>query len=74
MKKKPRLKWWKSYIIVAGHSFPEEEASNLSVINKHTYTLVGTKDQVMNNGDMAILWLIGFHYVDKLESCVQLYD
>ena len=56
------------YIFAAGHSFPDEIASNLSVIKHHTYVLVGTTDQVINNPAMAILWLNGMIYVDKLDT------
>lgn len=64
----PELEKGKPYIFAAGHSFPDEVASNLSAIDRHTYVLVGTTDQVVNNPKMAILWWNGMIYVNKFDS------
>lgn len=64
----PNLNNDESYIFAAGHSFPEEIAANLSVIKNHTYVLIGTTDQVLNYPAMAILWLNGMIYVNKLDK------
>ena len=67
VKGRPHFNPFKSYVFVANHYFPEEIAANLVAIGKHVYTLIGTTDQVKNNGDMTILWAYGFLNVDKLE-------
>ncbi|MBR0540828.1 MAG: 1-acyl-sn-glycerol-3-phosphate acyltransferase [Clostridia bacterium] len=64
----PQLPNGEAFIFAAGHSFPDEIAANLAVIDRHTYVLVGTKDQVINNPAMAILWLNGMVYVEKLDK------
>ena len=64
----PQLPKGEAFIFAAGHSFPDEIAANLAVIDRHTYVLVGTKDQVINNPAMAILWLNGMVYVEKLNK------
>ena len=57
-----------SYIFAAGHSFPGEVATNLAAIDRSTYTLVGTTDQVDHNPQMYFLWLVGLIYVNKCDS------
>ncbi len=61
----PELKDGQQYIFAAGHSFPDEIAANISIIDRHVYTLIGTIDQVINNPKMAILWLYGMLIVLK---------
>lgn len=63
----PKLKQNESYIYAAGHSFPGEIATNLSAIDRSTYTLVGTTDQVDHNPQMYFLWMTGLIYVNKLD-------
>ena len=63
----PKLEKGEQYIFAAGHSFPDEIGANLSVIDRHAYTLMGTTDQIINNPKMAILWLYGMIRVDKLD-------
>lgn len=64
----PKLEKGQQYIFAAGHSFPDEIAANLSVIDRHTYVLIGTTDQLINNPAMAILWWNGLIYVNKLDN------
>lgn len=64
----PELNKDEQYIFAAGHSFPDEVAANLSIIKHHTYVLIGTTDQLINNPGMGILWLNGLIYVNKLSK------
>ena len=64
----PKLDKEESYIFAAGHSFPGEVATNLAAIDRSTYTLVGTTDQVDHNPQMYFLWLTGLIYVNKFDS------
>ena len=62
----PKLEEGENYIFAAGHSFPGDIGSNLSVIDRPTYTLIGTTDQVDHNPQMNFLWANGMIYVNKL--------
>ena len=64
----PKLDNKENYIFTAGHSFPGDIGSNLSVIDRSTYTLIGTTDQVDHNPQMNFLWLNGLIYVNKLDA------
>ena len=64
----PELDPDENYIFAAGHSFPGDIGSNLSVIDRNVYTLVGTTDQVDHNPQMKFLWLNGLIYVNKLDQ------
>ena len=64
----PKLEDKKNYIFAAGHSFPGDIGTNLSIIDRPTYTLVGTTDQVDRNPQMNFLWANGMIYVNKLDS------
>lgn len=64
----PKLDKEESYIFAAGHSFPGEVATNLAAIDRSTYTLVGTTDQVDHNPQMYFLWMTGLIYVNKFDS------
>ena len=64
----PSLSKKKNYIFAAGHSFPGEIASNLSVIDRHAWPLIGTTDQVDHNPQMIIAWINGMVYVDRLST------
>ena len=61
----PKLDKGEQFIFAAGHSFPNEIAVNISKLDRHIYTLIGTTDQVKNNPAMALLWWIGMIYVNK---------
>ena len=56
------------YIFCAGHSFPSEIASNLSVISQNAWVLMGTTDQIDHNPQAIIAWINGLVYVDKLNA------
>ncbi len=62
----PKLNKDENFIFAAGHSFPGDIGSNLSCIDRSTYTLVGTTDQVDHNPQMNFLWANGIIYVNKL--------
>ena len=62
----PKLEDKENYIFAAGHSFPGDIGSNLSVIDRSIYTLIGTTDQVDHNPQMNFLWANGLIYVNKL--------
>lgn len=64
----PKLEDKENYIFAAGHSFPGDIGSNLSVIDRSVYTLIGTTDQVDHNPQMNFLWANGLIYVNKLNS------
>lgn len=64
----PKLEKDENYIFAAGHSFPGDIGSNLSVIDRSVYTLLGTTDQVDHNPQMNFLWANGMIYVNKLDS------
>lgn len=63
--KYPKLPKNENYIFTASHSFPGEVASNLSVIDRHTWVLLGTTDQVDHNPQMLVGWANGMIYVNK---------
>lgn len=62
----PKLEKGTPYLFCAGHSFPGEIASNLSVIDRNAWVLMGTTDQVDHNPQMLAGWANGLIYVDKL--------
>ena len=64
----PKLDKNENYIFTAGHSFPGDIGSNLSVIDRNVYTLIGTTDQVDHNPQMYFLWANGLIYVNKLNQ------
>ena len=66
--KYPELPKGKNYIFAAGHSFPGEIASNLAVIDRNAWVLLGTTDQIDHNPQMYIAWANGMIYVDKFSS------
>ena len=63
----PELEKDVPYLFCAGHSFPGEIASNLSVIDRNAWVLLGTTDQVDHNPQMLAGWANGMIYVDKLK-------
>lgn len=64
----PKLKKGERYIFAAGHSFPGEIASNLAAIDRPTWVLLGTTDQVDHNPQMNIAWVNGLIYVNKRDT------
>lgn len=63
----PNLVKGERYIFAAGHSFPGEIASNLAVIDRNAWVLIGTTDQVDHNPQMNFAWFNGLIYVNKLD-------
>ena len=64
----PTLEKGRNYIFAAGHSFPGDIVTDLAAIDRSTYTLIGTTDQVDHNPEMYFLWINGLIYVNKLSS------
>ena len=64
----PSLPKNENYIFAAGHSFPGEIASNLAVIDRKVWPLIGTTDQVDHNPQMLIAWANGMIYVNKFST------
>jgi len=64
----PKLVKGQRYIFAAGHSFPGEIASNLAAIDRPTWVLLGTTDQVDHNPQMNIAWVNGLIYVNKRDT------
>ena len=64
----PSLPKDENYIFAAGHSFPGEIASNLAVIDRKVWPLIGTTDQIDHNPQMLIGWINGMMYVDKFSA------
>lgn len=66
--KYPTLSKKRPYIFAAGHSFPGELAANIAAIDRNTWLLHGTTDQIDHNPQMYIAWLNGMIYVDKFNK------
>ena len=64
----PKLDKKTAYIFCAGHSFPGEAASNLSVIKHNAWVLFGTTDQIKHNPQVIIAWMNGLIYVNRLDK------
>ena len=63
----PVLETNKSYIFASTHSFDEDIISALSIIDRSTYVLIGTTDQIDTNPTMYAAWINGMIYVDRLD-------
>ena len=61
----PKLEKDKSYIFVSLHNFIEDTIANLAMIDRCTYVLFGTTDQLEVNKQVYAAWLNGFIYVDR---------
>ena len=61
----PELLPNENYIFAAGHSFPGEIGSNLFGIDRNTWVLMRTTDQVDHNPQALVAWANGLIYVDK---------
>ena len=57
-----------AFIFAGGHLFPGEIESNISVIDRNAYVLIGTTDQVDHNPSMYGAWINGMIYVNKLNQ------
>ena len=61
----PTLEKDKPYIFVSLHNFLEDTIANLATIDRSTYLLFGTTNQLELNKEMYAAWLNGFIYVDR---------
>jgi len=61
----PKLDPNKAYIFVCTHSFDEDIISPVNVIDRNTYLLLGTPDQILHNPQMYISLATGMIPVDK---------
>lgn len=64
----PKLEKDKPYIFVSLHNFVEDTIANLAVIDRCTYVLFGTTDQLEVNKQVYAAWLNGFIYVNRLDK------
>ncbi len=63
----PKLKKGKPYIFAATHSMVEEVSAILSAIDRSTYTLIGTTEQLEHNPKIYANWVNGMIYVNRLD-------
>lgn len=64
----PELSKDKNYIFVSTHSFDEDIIANLATIDRSTYVLIGTTDQIEHNPQMYAAWINGMIYVNRLNK------
>lgn len=64
----PNLEKGVPYIFASTHSFDEDIISNLAIIDRNAYVLIGTTDQLDYNPTMYAAWLNGLIYVDRLDK------
>lgn len=61
----PKLEENEAYIFASTHYHCEDIISNLAVLDRNAYALMGTTDQIEHNPLMYGAWLNGFIYVDR---------
>lgn len=61
----PKLEKDEAYIFSSTHFHCEDIISNLAVLDRNAYALMGTTDQIEHNPLMYGAWLNGFIYVDR---------
>lgn len=61
----PNLEKDEAYIFSSTHFHCEDIISNLAVLDRNAYALMGTTDQIEHNPLMYGAWLNGFIYVDR---------
>ena len=71
VKRYPKVEKGKPCIFAAGHLFTEEVATNLTVLDRSTWVLVGTTDQVDYNPRFLFLWLCGVIFVNKKDGSLR---
>lgn len=64
----PKLEKDQPYIFASTHSHTEDVISNLSIIDRNAYVLIGTTDQVRHNPQMYMAWANGMIYVNRLDN------
>ena len=61
----PNLEKNEAYIFASTHYHCEDIISNLAILDRNAYALMGTTDQIDHNPLMYGAWLNGFIYVDR---------
>lgn len=61
----PKLEKDEAYIFSSTHFHCEDIISNLAILDRNAYALMGTTDQIEHNPLMYGAWLNGFIYVDR---------
>ena len=61
----PDLEKNEAYIFASTHYHCEDIISNLAILDRNAYALMGTTDQIEHNPLMYGAWLNGFIYVDR---------
>lgn len=64
----PDLEKNKPYIFASTHYHSEDIISNLAILDRNSYALIGTTDQLEHNPQMYAAWLNGIVYVDRLNN------
>ena len=64
----PKLEDGEAYIFASTHYHCEDIISNLAILDRNAYALMGTTDQIEHNPLMYGAWLNGFIYVDRWNS------
>ena len=62
---KPELEKGEEYIFAATHHFTEDIEAIIGTLDRNSWALLGTKDQIENNFKMYGAWLNGMIYVDR---------
>lgn len=64
----PILEKNEAYIFASTHFHCEDIISNLAILDRNAYALMGTTDQIEHNPLMYGAWLNGFIYVDRWDN------
>jgi len=64
----PNLEQDEAYIFASTHYHCEDIISNLAILDRNAYALMGTTDQIDHNPLMYGAWLNGFIYVDRWDK------
>ena len=64
----PILEEDEAYIFASTHYHSEDIISNLAILDRNAYALMGTTDQIEHNPLMYGAWLNGFIYVDRWDN------
>lgn len=64
----PKLEEDEAYIFASTHYHCEDIISNLAILDRNAYALMGTTDQIDHNILMYGAWLNGFIYVDRWDN------
>lgn len=64
----PKLEKDEAYIFASTHYHTKDIISNLAILDRNSYALMGTTDQIEHNPLMYGAWLNGFIYVNRLDK------